>query len=207
MKKTESKTERKKGSWKKERQKERWTASFSWNQGTSRLKRLGNGRNTVSRALFQRRELWAVIWGGAKRMGGGKRTIERALPKIFGPLQKASGLLCRGFLHRKTIALTLEGGGKRTVRGRVRNPFLGGVSFVRFSSPLFFHPPWRPRRTHWVLRPTRWVLRKTRWVGFGTQTNSRLRGAHWVLSVERSEGQNTHWARSSYFGSSQTWLF
>ena len=39
-----------------------------------------------------------------------------------------------------------EGGGKRTERRGVRNPFLGGVSFVRFSSPLFFPPPppWRP---------------------------------------------------------------
>ena len=46
------------------------------------------------------------------------------------------------------------GGGKRTReralpkivgRGGVQNPFLGGVSFVRFSTPLFFPPPpWRP---------------------------------------------------------------
>ena len=56
--------------------------------------------------------VWAVIWGDAKRMGGGKRTRERALPKIFGP-----------------------------VRGGVQNPFLGEVSFVWFSTPLFFPPP------------------------------------------------------------------
>ena len=34
---------------------------------------------------------------------------------------------------------------KTTVRGGVQNPFLGGVSSVRFSTPLFFPPPpWRP---------------------------------------------------------------
>ena len=38
-------------------------------------------------------------------------------------------------LYRKNRALTPEGGGKRTVRGGVQNPFLGGVSFVRFSTP------------------------------------------------------------------------
>ena len=88
---------------------------------------------------------WAVIWGGAKRMGGGKRTRERALQKFLDPSKRASGLLCRGFLYRKNRAVTPEGSGKRTVRGGVQNPFLGGVSFVRFSTPLFFStPPWRP---------------------------------------------------------------
>ena len=80
---------------------------------------------------------WAVILGGAKRMGGGKRTRERALPKTMDPSKRASCLLRRG---------TPEGGGKRTVRGAVQNPFLGGVSFVRFPPPppLFSTPPWRP---------------------------------------------------------------
>ena len=59
-------------------------------------------------------------------MGGGKRTRECALPKIFGPLQKAFGLLCPGFLYRKNRALTPEGGGKRTVRGGVQKPFWEG---------------------------------------------------------------------------------
>ena len=42
--------------------------------------------------------------------------------------------------------LTPEGGGKRTVPGGVQNPFLGGVSFVRFSTPPPFSTPpsWRP---------------------------------------------------------------
>ena len=79
--------------------------------------------------------------GGAKRMGGGKRTRERALLKIFDPCKRDSGLLSRGFLYRQNRALTREGGEKRTVRGGVQNPFLGGVSFVRFSTPLFFPPP------------------------------------------------------------------
>ena len=74
-------------------------------------------------------------------MGGGKRTSERALPKILDPSKRASGLLCRGFLYRKNRALTREGGGKRTVRGGVQKPLLGGVSFVGFSTPLFFPPP------------------------------------------------------------------
>ena len=86
----------------------------------------------------------AVIWGGAKRMGGGKRTRERALPKIFGPLQKSFWSALSWILYKKNRALAPEGGGKRTVRGGgVQNPFLGGVSFARFSTPLFFPPPHR----------------------------------------------------------------
>ena len=57
--------------------------------------------------------------------------------KLLDPSKRAFGLLCRGLLYRKKRALTPEGGGKRTVRGGVQNPFLGGVSFVRFSTPLF----------------------------------------------------------------------
>ena len=64
-------------------------------------------------------------------MGGGENVPENALSRKFlDPSKRASGLLCRGFLHRKNRALTPEGGGKRTVRGGVQNPFLGGVSFV-----------------------------------------------------------------------------
>ena len=74
-------------------------------------------------------------------MGGGKRTRERALPKIFGPLQKSFWSALSWILYRENRAPTPEGGGKRTVRGGVQNPFLGGVSFVRFSTPLFFAPP------------------------------------------------------------------
>ena len=49
-----------------------------------------------------------------------------------------------GFLYRKNRATTLEGG-RKGARGRgVQNPFLGGTSFVRFFSPLFFSTP--PRR-------------------------------------------------------------
>ena len=74
-------------------------------------------------------------------MGGGKRTRDRALPKNAGPLQKkrASGLLSRGFVYRRNRATRPEG--VETVPVPYEggpNPFLGGVSFVRFSSPLFF---------------------------------------------------------------------
>ena len=83
------------------------------------------------------------------KVWGEENVPENALSRKFlGPSKKkASGLLCRGFLYRKNraCALTPEGGGQRTVRGGVQNPFLGGMSFVRFSSPLFFPPPpWRP---------------------------------------------------------------
>ena len=78
--------------------------------------------------------------------GGEENVPENPLSrKLLDPSKRASGLLSRGFLYRKNRALTLEGGGKRTVRGGVQNPFLGGVSFLRFSTPLFFPPPhWRP---------------------------------------------------------------
>ena len=65
-----------------------------------------------------------------------KRVSTEVGPWFLDPSKRASGLLCRGFLYRKHRALTHEGGGKRTVRGGVQNTFLGGVSFVRFSTPL-----------------------------------------------------------------------
>ena len=74
-------------------------------------------------------------------MGGGKRTRERALPKIFGPLQKSFWSALSWISVQENRAPTPEGGGKRTVRGGVQNPFLEGVSFVRFSTPLPFPPP------------------------------------------------------------------
>ena len=78
---------------------------------------------------------------------GEENVPENALSrKILDPSKKSfSCLLFRGFLYRKNRALTPQGSGKRTVREGVQNPFLGGVSFVRFSTPLFFPPPpWRP---------------------------------------------------------------
>ena len=82
---------------------------------------------------------------GAKRntVWGEKNVPENALSRKFlDPSKTAPALLCHGFLYRKNRALTPEGGGKRTVRGGVQNPFLGGVSFVRvFLRPSFFHPP------------------------------------------------------------------
>ena len=86
---------------------------------------------------------WIGPWyGGVQNVGGEENVPENALSrKCLDPSKRASGLLCRGFLYRKNRALTPEGGGKRTVRGGGPNPLLGGVSFVRFSSPLFFPPP------------------------------------------------------------------
>ena len=76
---------------------------------------------------------------------GGETYQRTRSPENFGPLQKASGLLCGGFLYRNNRALTPERGGKRTARGGGGpKPFLGGVSFVRFPPPSFSNPPWRP---------------------------------------------------------------
>ena len=79
---------------------------------------------------------------------GGENVPENALSRKFlDPSKTASGPLCRGLFVQENRVLTPEGGGKRTVRGGVQNPFLGGVSFVRFSTPLLFPPPpWRPLR-------------------------------------------------------------
>ena len=71
-------------------------------------------------------------------MGGGKRTRERAFPEIFGPLQKSFWSALSWVFVQENRALTPERGGKRTVQGGVQNPFLGGVSFVRFSPPPLF---------------------------------------------------------------------
>ena len=79
--------------------------------------------------------------GGAKRMGGGKRTRERALPKIFGPLQKSFwAALSWIFVQEKQSTDTWGGWKTYRTRGGPK-PLLGGVSFVRFSYPLFFPPP------------------------------------------------------------------
>ena len=75
-------------------------------------------------------------------MWGEENVPENTLsPKILGPLQKSVCLLCRGFVYRKNGALTPDGGENVPYEGGGPNPFLGGVSFVRFSSPLFFPPP------------------------------------------------------------------
>ena len=106
---------------------------------------------------------WAVIWGGAKRMGGrGGNVPENALSRKFlDHSKRASGLLCRGFLNRKNRALTPEGGGKRTVGGGVQKPFLAGVSFVRFSTPLLFStPPWCPLSLRFAMFSPRSAIRK-----------------------------------------------
>ena len=65
--------------------------------------------------------------GGAKRMGGGKRTRERTLPDFLDPSKRASGLLCRAFLHRKNRALTPERGVENVpYGGQSKTPFWEG---------------------------------------------------------------------------------
>ena len=54
---------------------------------------------TFFRNFVQQKGGANMIQGGAKRMGGGKRTEACTLPKIS---KRASGLLSRGFLYRKT---------------------------------------------------------------------------------------------------------
>ena len=58
--------------------------------------------------------------------------------KISHPSKRASGVLSLGSLHKKNKATTPEGGGQRTRRRGFQDPFLGGLSFVRFSAPSFF---------------------------------------------------------------------
>ena len=80
--------------------------------------------------------------GGCKTYGGRKTYQRTRSPNNFWTPSRGFGLLCRGFLYRKNRALTPEGGWKTYgTRGGSKTPFLGGVSFVRFSYPLFFHPP------------------------------------------------------------------
>ena len=74
------------------------------------------------------------MWGGKTYRG------TRSPEKFWTPPKEL--LVCSvADFCRKNRATTPEGGGKRTVRGGVQNPLLGGVSFMRFSFPLFFHPP------------------------------------------------------------------
>ena len=74
-------------------------------------------------------------------MGGGKRTEARTLPINFRPFQKSFWSAQSWIFVQEKQSNETRGGGKRTVRGGVPNPFLGGVSFVRVSSPLCFPPP------------------------------------------------------------------
>ena len=101
-----------------------WESTAFWRQPLANYSRLGRDM------------------GGVQNVWGEENVPENALSRKFlDPSKRAFGLLFRGFLYRKNRALTPEGGGKRTVRGGVQNPFLGGVPFVRFSTPLLFPPP------------------------------------------------------------------
>ena len=73
-------------------------------------------------------------------MGGGKRTRERALPKNSGLFQKSFWSAQLWIFVQEKQSNDTRGGWKTYRTRGVQNPFLGRVSFVRFSSP-FFHPP------------------------------------------------------------------
>ena len=81
---------------------------------------------------------WIFLFGpwyaGVQNVWGEENVPENALSrKVLDPSKRASGLLCRGSLYRKNRE-------HWHLRGGSKNPFLGGVSFVRFSTPLFFPP-------------------------------------------------------------------
>ena len=81
--------------------------------------------------------------GGGCKTYGGRKTYQRTRsPENFWSPPKEL-LVCSvvDFCIGKTEHWHLQGVGKRTVWGGVQNPFLGGLSFVRFSTPLFFPPP------------------------------------------------------------------
>ena len=123
----------------------------------------------------------------SQNVWGEENVPENALSRKFlDPSKRASGLLCRGYLYRKNRALTPEGDGKRTVRG-VQNPFLGGVSFVRFF-PLFSTPPWRPLMKQLpcknlldaTIKNTN-VFRQRQWL---VENRPCLRERSWIFSSE-----------------------
>ena len=79
--------------------------------------------------------------GGCKTYGGGKRTRERALLKNSGPFQKSFWSAQSWIFVQEKQSNDTRGGWKTYCTRGVQNLFLGRVSFMRFSSPLFFPPP------------------------------------------------------------------
>ena len=85
--------------------------------------------------------------GGLQIVWGEENVPENALSrKCLDPSRRASV----DFYTEKNIALTPEGGGKRTIRGGVQNPLFGrGVIREVFHHLLLFPPPpWRPLIKH-----------------------------------------------------------
>ena len=90
-----------------------------------------------------------MIWGrGCKTYGGRKTYQTTRSPENFWTPPKSFWSALSWILVQENRALTPEGSGKTyRTRGGGPKPLLGGVSFVRFSTPLFFPPPpppWRP---------------------------------------------------------------
>ena len=97
---------------------------------------------------------WLYLGGdmGRCKTYGGRKTYQRTRsPENFWTPPKEL-LVCSvvDFCTGKQSTDTWGGWKTYDTRG-VQNPFLGGVSFVRFSSPLFFPPP------HGVLWFTEWT--------------------------------------------------
>ena len=88
--------------------------------------------------------------GGCKTYGGRKTYQRKRSPENFWTPPKEL-LVCSvvDFCTGKSRALTPEGGGKRKVGGGGPKPLLGGASFVRFSTPSFFHPPMASSEMLW----------------------------------------------------------
>ena len=108
------------------------------------VRKICSSKNYLVSTSFCRRAAltWAVIWGGAKRMGGGKPTRERALPeKFWTPPKKLLVCSVVDFCTGKKQSTDTRGGWKTYRTRGVQKPVLGGVSFVRFSTPLSLPPP------------------------------------------------------------------
>ena len=80
-------------------------------------------------------------YGGVQNVWGEENVPENALSrKLLDPSKRPSDALAWIFVQEKQS--TDAWGGWKTYRTRgARKPLLGGVSFVRFSTPLLFPPP------------------------------------------------------------------
>ena len=80
--------------------------------------------------------------GGCKTYGGRKTYQRTPSPENFWTLQKSFWSALSWIFVQEKQSTDTWGGWKTYRRRGVQNPFLGGVSYVRFSTPLFFPPPY-----------------------------------------------------------------
>ena len=74
----------------------------------------------------------------------GEENVPKRAPsrKLLDPSRRAAGLLSHGFFVQEKQINDTRGWGKCRVQGGSQAPLcMGGVSFVRFSFPLFFPLP------------------------------------------------------------------